>query len=123
MAFIRDLFTGELKEIPGGPGGRQIIYRSPEAKRERRRFADPWDRGRDHISRPLSLLPEQATPERVAAENEAARYHGTGAYFTPDGLCHLPTRGSRSKEMARPHGPLGFRYQDNDAGYSDYAGR
>lgn len=123
MRFVRDWFTGELKELPSEGVGRQIIFRGATPPvTGRRRLADPYDRGRDHISIGMSLKPEDATPERIAAENEACRRHGTGAYYTPDGLCHTPTRGSRAREMARPHHG-GYHYQDNQAGYSDRAGR
>jgi len=122
MAFIRDLFTGELKEVEHGAGGRQILYRSPQPTNRVKRYANPWDQGKDHVCRPLSLLPELATPERIEAENAAARHHGTGAYYTPDGMCHLPTRGARSREMARERSD-GSRRQDNDGCYGDYCGR
>jgi len=71
----------------------------------------------DNVCKAVSIAPEQATPERIARENEAARKHGTGAVYGADGLCHLPTRGSRAREFRR----LGR--QDNDAAYSDFGGR
>lgn len=71
----------------------------------------------DHVCRPLSIPAEQATPERIARENAAARKHGTGAVYDRDGNCHLPTRGSRAREMRR------LNRQDNSAGYGDWAGR
>jgi hypothetical protein len=121
MGLYRDIFTGELKERPDCPAGREIIYIEPIYYNPTR-AGSPWDRGTDHVDRGMSLQPEQATPERIARENEECRHHNTGAYYTPDGLCHMPTRGSRRREMARPHHG-GLHYQDNDAGYSDAAGR
>lgn len=124
--FVRDLFTGELKEVPSDGGGRRVIYREPVdpilAQIVSGRANDPWS-GPDHISRPLSLKPEDATPERIERENAEARRHGTGAYFTPDGLCHTPTRGSRSREMRRPRDNNTAGYMDLDAGFGDWAGR
>lgn len=123
--FVRDLFTGELKEVPADGGGRHILYREtiPYNPASSGRIADPWA-GPDHVSRPMSLKPEDATPERIERENAAARHHGTGAYFTPDGVCHTPTRGSRSREMQRPReGFENIRYMDLDAGFGDFAGR
>lgn len=123
MRFRRNLFTGELEQVPSDGGGRSIIYREPlRYGKPLTRHANPWD-GKDNVSRPMSIKPEEATPERIAFENDQARYHGTGAYYTPDGKCHTPTKGSRSREMARPRGDDGRRFQDNDAGYSDYCGR
>ena len=113
MGYRINVFTGELEEVGCGPGGRQILYRSPQPTNLGKRYANPWDRGKDHVCRPLSLLPELATPERVAQENEAARHHGTGAVFAPDGSCYLPTRGSRRSEMRRR------KMIDNDGCYGD----
>ena len=88
-----------------------------------KRRGDPWDTGKDHVIRAMSLKPEEATPERIALENEAARRHGTGAYYDDKGICRVPTRGSRAKEMRRGHEATDFKLQDNDAGYGDYPGR
>jgi hypothetical protein len=110
--FVRDLFTGELQEVPYGEGGRQIIARET-VKYAPRRLGNPWDRGKDHISRPLSLMPEEATPERIKAENEAAKAHNTGAWYDSNGLCHLGTRGMRVREMRRKE------KIDNDGCYGD----
>lgn len=123
--FVRDLFTGELKEVPSDGGGRRIIYSEPvpEVFRSAGQHCDPWS-GTDKVSRPMSLKPEDATPERIERENAAARHHGTGAYYTQDGICHTPTRGSRNREMARPRANFeNTRFMDLDAGFGDYAGR
>lgn len=125
MGWKRDIFSGELVETLESGQGRQVIFRGSLPYGEatvRGRRGDPWDTGRDHVALAMSIKPEEATPERIAHENKMAKRHGTGAYYTPDGRCHTPTRGSRAKEMRRPHRG-GFRYQDNDAGYGDYAGR
>ena len=123
MGFRRDWFTGELEEVPSEGGGRQIIFRGAVPPVSRRRHVDPWDSSKDYVNKAMSLKPEDATPERIAAENEAARKHGTGAYYDSNGNCHCPTRRSLAREMARPHGPQGFYFQNNDAGYGDCAGR
>jgi hypothetical protein len=124
MAFVRDIFTGELQERDSGPGGRQVIFQ--ETPRfglgNSRRRGNPWDRGKDHVDVGMSIKPEEATPEKIAALNENAKRQGTGAYYSPDGLCHTPTRGSRAKEM-RGRLTIDFGFQDNDAGYGDCAGR
>lgn len=122
LRWRRNLFTGKLEQVPSDGGGRHIIYRE-EVYYQPKRQADPWGRGKDAISRPLSIKPEEATPEKIAALNENAKRNGTGAYYTPDGACHTPTRGSRAREMPARRNFDGMGYQDNDAGYSDYAGR
>lgn len=116
MSFVRDIFTGELVEREQQEPG--VIFRGclpPWAKENRRHRKRVWT-GKDTVCKPLSIKPEEATAERVTEYNEKAQHHGTGAYYTPDGVCHLPTRASRSKELRRRG------MQDNDAGYSDYAG-
>lgn len=96
--------------------GRRLIGRikdvAPPVKRRAR--GNMWA---DNVCKAISIAPEQATPERVAKENAEAKRHGTGAVYGKDGQCHLPTRGSRARELRR----LGK--QDNDAGYSDFGGR
>jgi hypothetical protein len=113
MRWVRDLWTGELKQVPAGEGGRQIIARGsvPAHYDPTPVHRSPWDRGKDHISRPLSIKPEEATPERIARENAEAAHHGTGVYFTEDGLCHIPTNGCRNLELRRQN------KSDLDAGY------
>jgi len=117
--FIRDLFTGELREVVSDGGGRRIIFRGsvPKHYDPTPAHVNPWGRGKDHINRPLSIKDEEATPERIERENEDARRHGTGARYDAAGNCHVPTRGSLARECRRTH------RQDNDAGYSDYPGR
>ena len=120
MGFKRHILTGEIIETPESGQGRQIIFRGSLPYGEQTvlgRTHNPWDRGKDVICRPLSIKPEDATPERIAKENEEARRHGTGARYDNRGVCHTPTRGSRSREMRR------LNKQDNDAGYGDHAGR
>lgn len=127
--FIRDVFTGDLREVCDDPAGE--LQALTDASRERTawmarrspRRSNAWDSSKDYVNKGMSLKPEDATPERIAAENEAARRHGTGAYYDNNGLCHCPTRRSVAREMARPHGPNNYVFQDNDACYSDCAGR
>lgn len=114
--FVRDLFTGELKQVPAGEGGRQVIFRGSVPKH--------YDPTPSHIAanydrelRGLSLMPEEATPERIAAENEECRRHGTGARYDAYGRCLTSTRGSQNRELKR-RGKI-----NNDAGFGDYAGR
>lgn len=124
VRLLRDCLTGELKELPSEGGGRKIIFRGATPPvTGRRRQADPYDNGKEHVDRGMSLKPEDATPERVAHENEQCKRHATGAWYDLKGLCHTPTRGSRAREMARPHGPNQLRFQDNDGGYGDCCGR
>jgi hypothetical protein len=115
MAFVRDWFTGELVERPASEPG--IIARTsiPKSAVTKRSGSSPWYK--DQPCMAMSIKPEEATPERVAQENEAARKHGTGAYYDKDGTCFLPSRGGRAKEMRRRS------VQDNDAGFGDWAGR
>lgn len=116
MAFVRDILTGKLEERPYSEPG--IIARTtvPEALVDvRRRTGNPWSK--DNLLRGISIPPEQATPERIERENAEARKHGTGVVYAPDGKCYAPTRGSRAKEFKRRN------WQDNDACYSDHAGR
>jgi hypothetical protein len=124
--WVRDLFTGELKQVPAGRGGRQIIFRgsTPPNYDPNPVGCDPW-RGKDKVCRPLSLKPEEVTPERIEQENAEAAKHGTGAWYDAEGECHIGSRGSRRREMARPKLRSGIRlsHQDNDAGYGDRAGR
>lgn len=110
--MVRNLFTGQLEELPYERGGRQILYREP-VRESHKHVKRAW---RNHVCRPLSIPPEQATTRRVARENELARRHGTGAWYDRGGGCHLETRGIRSREMRR------LDRQDNDAGYGDHAG-
>jgi hypothetical protein len=76
----------------------------------------------------LSLKPEDATPERVEAENESARKHGTGAWFDANGECHTSTRGTQNREMRRQsirNQELPVRMPglvNLDAGYGDFCG-
>lgn len=80
-----------------------------------RKGVSPWGRGSDFVCTACSIKPEEATPERIARENAAARYHGTGAHYSPDGKCHMPTRRSRAREHGRRS------YADFDAGFGDRA--
>lgn len=123
----RNLFTGELEEVPYEGSG--IIYREPlkpgQVPVTHKRRANPWYK--ENRCRPLSIKPEEATPERIAAENESAKRHGTGAMFDTKGECYLPTRGSRAKEMRRKsieNQSKGGNANivDLDAGFSDFAG-
>jgi hypothetical protein len=122
MRFVRDWFTDELVERPTEQGGRQIIAREMVPYQPRRRYANPWDTGKEIVNRNMSIKPEEATPEKIAQLNENARLHGTGAWYDSQGGCHITAgRGCRSREMrARAHVDFGF--QDNDAGYGDWAG-
>jgi len=126
--FRRNVFTGVLEEIWDDPAvefeaqNEKMREKTAHMVRKSSRHVNPWDTGKDHICKAMSIKPEEATPARIAWENEQSKRHGTGAYYDKQGNCYTPTRGSRSKEMRRPHRG-GFRYQDNDAGYGDYAGR
>ena len=119
------MWTGELTETPESGQGRQVIFRGSlpygDQTVRKTRF-DPWDTGKDHVDRGMSIKPEEATPERIERLNENAKKQGTGAYYTPDGRCCTPTRRSKAKEM-RARADVDFGFQDNDAGYSDCAGR
>lgn len=105
----RDLFTGEWVEEP--------FDDSPRPPRPPARIPIGGVTPRHKRCRALDIPPEQATPDRIAKENEDARRRGTGAGYSPDGVCHLSgDRAGRAKEMRRR------RKQDNDAGFGDYAG-
>ena len=112
--FVRNWLTGELEEVPrDNTNGRTIIAReTPKFGIGHGRRA-PRRAWQNHVSRPLSLKPEECTPERIEQENADAKYYGTGAYYTRDGLCHLDTRGSRARELRRK------KMRDGDGGYSD----
>lgn len=119
--FVRDWFTDELVERPSEGGGRQIIARETVHYRPRR-IGNPWDTGKEIVNRNMSIQPEQATEAKIEQLNENARKHGTGAWYDNEGNCHTPTRGARSREM-RARASVDFGFQDNDAGYGDWAGR
>jgi hypothetical protein len=108
--FVRHWLTGELQQVPSEGGGIHIIGRTSAAP-GRRAIRKAWQGG--HVSRPLSLKPEDCTPERIAQENAEAKAHGTGAFFTPNGLCHLDGRENRKRELRRQ------RRIDMDGGYGD----
>lgn len=117
--FRRSVFTGELEEVweedtnPFKEINEKMRNKVAHLVGPKSHFSSPWCR--EMVSQAMSLKPEDATPDRIAQENEEAKRHGTGAYYTPDGLCHLPTRGSRAKECRRTG------RMDLDAGYSDWA--
>lgn len=124
--FRRNLFTNELEEVWDNPvAAFEVINRRSRENTDwmarKGGYKNPYDTGKDHVDRAMSLKPEDVTPERIAHENEMCKRHGTGAYYDGKGQCRTPTRSSRAREMARPHHG-GFQYQDNDAGYSDRAG-
>lgn len=115
VRFYRNLFTGELEAVPSDGGGRQIIFRGSAPK-----HYDPTPVGTpnyDRVCRPLSLKPEDATPARIEAENEAARHHNTGCWYDAKGQCHTVTRGSQNREMKRKN------MANFSGGYGDYCGR
>ena len=119
--FRKNVFTGELEEDSQSnvAADFEVVNARSRAKTENLvggRSNDPWAGGKDFIAKSMSIAPEQATPERIAKENADAKKHGTGAYYTPDGGCYMPTRGVRAREMVRKN------RQDNDAGYGDEAG-
>lgn len=119
--FRRNIFTGELEEVPSEGGGRQILYRGSAPK-----HYNPKPVGTpnyDRVCRPLSLKPEEATPQRIEAENEAARKYGSGAWFDKKGQCHTSTRGSQNREMKRRGDMGGTPMANFDAGYGDYMPR
>jgi len=122
--FRRDIFTGKMEEDSESniEAEFEVVNARSRKKVEnlvpgRRKHVDPYSGGKDHISKAMSIAPEQATPERIERENAGAEHHGTGAYYTPDGGCHLPTRGVRAREMTRKD------RQDNDACFGDASGR
>ncbi len=124
--FRRDIFTGELVEDRDSniAADFEAVNARSRAKVENlvdievgTRSKDPWAGGKDFVSKSMSIAPEQATPERIARENAEAKHHATGAYYTPDGGCHMPTRGIRAREMQRKD------RQDNDACFGDASGR
>lgn len=111
----RHWLTGEWEELPCEGSGVIRVIEPPGGTIPR--CCNPWDASKDHTDRGMSIMPELATPERIAAENAEARQHGTGAVYDKRGVCHLPTRGSKNRELRRR------RLQNNDAGYGDHAGR
>lgn len=117
--YRRNVFTGKLEHADADDA--RAAFAELNARSREAAGADDYRfsarHPRHHISRAMSIPPEQATPERIARENETARAMGTGAEYAPDGTCHLAGRSSRAREMRRRG------YQDNDAGYGDYAGR
>ena len=122
--FRRDIFTGEMVEDSESDIASEFeeVNARSRAKVEnlvggRRKHVDPYNTGKDFISKSMSIAPEQATTERIERENAEAKHHGTGAYYTPDGTCVLPTRGIRAREMKRKD------RMDNDACYGDASGR
>ena len=101
--FVRDLFTGELKEVPyETENGRMIIgHIEPEI-----RTGGVWSR--PHVSSTLAIHPSQ-----VKKFNEAAKAANTGAYYREDGKMVSESRGILNRELARRgHG-------NADAGYGD----
>lgn len=118
MSFYRDLFTGKLRKRPASEPG--IIATIASDIPGSKRTGSPW--WKDNHCPAMDLMPEHATPERIAKENAAARKHGTGAEYSPEGKCYLPTRRSRFREMGRRTHDCGAKFQDNDAGFSDRAG-
>src|SRR4051794_19192543 len=116
----RHWLTGVLEEVPVEQGPTRIVYETPPGGTIRR-VGSAWDSSKDFTSRGMSLAPEQATPTRIAELNENARRHRTGAIYDKQGVCHLPSRKGRAREM-KARGDVGFRYIDNDAGYGDFAG-
>lgn len=108
MRFVRDIFTGELREAPSEGGRRKIIARTtvPEGTVDpRRKSASAW--GRTWRGTALRVHPDQ-----VPAFNEAARAAQTGAYYAPDGTMRADSDLARVREYAR----RGF--VDMDGGYS-----
>lgn len=122
--FRKNVFTGEMEEDSDDDIAADFEVVNARSRAKVKNLVggmnlnpNPWAGGRDFVSKSMSIAPEQATPERIEKENREAENEGTGAYYTPDGGCHLPTRGIRTREMRRKG------RQDNDAGYSDRAGR
>ncbi len=122
--FRRDIFTGELVEDTESDIEAEFEVVNARSRKKvenmvpgRRKHVDPYSGGKDFLSKSMSIAPEQATKSRINKENADAKHHNTGAYYTPDGGCYLPTRGVRAREMSRRH------KQDNDACFSDCPGR
>ena len=120
--FRRNIFTGEFEE--DSHDDIQAAFESVNAPSRSKgenmiggHCPDPYSGGKDFVSKSMSIAPEQATPERIERENADAKHRGTGAYYTPDGGCHMPTRGIKAREMRRKN------RQDNDACYGDASGR
>lgn len=115
--FVRDLFTGELKEVPSEGGGRQIIARGSAPK-----YYDPTPHtspySRSWIGRAISVPIAQ-----IDDFAEASRKAGTGATWMPDPLnpnFAVPvcdSRRARSKELE-----LQGRI-DKDSFGGDYCGK
>lgn len=121
--FRKNVFTGELEEDSEDDiaAAFEVVNARSRATVEnlvgvKRLSKDPYSGGKDFVSKSMSIAPEQATPDRIERENADAKHRGTGAYYTPDGGCHLPTRGIRRREMRRKD------RQDNDASYGDCPG-
>jgi hypothetical protein len=107
--IIRDIFTGELKEVESGRGGRQIIARTtvPEhMEAANRRTGSAW--ARTFRGQSLAVHPDQA-----AAFSEAAQEAGTGAWYDEKGHLCADSEGALQREMGR----RGF--YDKEATFSD----
>lgn len=107
--IIRDLYSGQLKEVASEGGGRKIIARETVGYQPGRK-TNAYDRA--WKSEALAVPVEQ-----LSAFNEGV---ARGARYVPDGkgYAHLEcdSRQARASEMKR-RGVF-----DRDAGYSDYAG-
>lgn len=112
--WMRHWLTGEWVEVPLETSGGRVIV-AVEGGRETTRVLSRRDYNRE--LKPLSIKPEEATPERVRQYNEDSRRHNTGAVYDKEGRCFTSSRQSQNREM-RLRGKI-----NNDAGFGDYAGR
>lgn len=109
----RHWLTGELRRVPCESLSGRVTLVAGDA--ESVRILPRRDYEKVHLG--LSILPEKATPARIAEENRQARLHGTGAVFDSKGRCHISSRGCQNKELKRQN------QMNPDAGYGDFCGR
>lgn len=109
MPFKRDLFTGELVEVPSDGGGRRIIARTsiPEGAIDpSRRKGSAW--GRVWRGQSLGVHPDQA-----AEFSQAAKDAGTGAWYDEKGRVCADSEAALQREFGRRG------YYDRNAGSRD----
>lgn len=107
--FVRNLFTGELEEREfETESGRVLLYKEDTGSMPTKTRGSAWSRAWE--SQAAAIHPSQ-----VAEFNAAAKKHGTGAQYKPDGTLVCETRGARRKELIRRN------LFDGDAGYGDPA--
>lgn len=109
--FRRNIFTGELEEVPSEGGGRKVIARTTVSPHlVQNKTGSAW-------GRPLVDTSLAVPIEEIDAQNEAAKRHGTGAYYVPGdhGFANVvfDSRQARAREYARRE------CFDGNGGYGD----